>query len=61
MAKLRIRQVRSAIGRREDQGATLKALGIRKLHHEVVKEDSPSVRGMVEKIRHLVDVEEIAD
>jgi large subunit ribosomal protein L30 len=56
--KLRITQVRSAIGRREDQKRTIRALGIRRLHQTVTQEDSPQVRGMIEKVKHLVRVEE---
>jgi large subunit ribosomal protein L30 len=56
--KLKITQLRSAIGRKAYQKRTLKALGIRRLHQTVHKEDSPQVRGMIEKVRHLVRVEE---
>jgi large subunit ribosomal protein L30 len=58
--KLKITQVRSSIGRRWDQGATLKALGIRKMNQSVVKDDTPQIRGMVRKIEHLLKVEEIS-
>ena len=57
--KLRIRQVRSASGHRSDQGATVKALGLRRLNVPVEKDDTPQIRGMVFKIRHLVEVEEV--
>jgi len=57
MAKLRITLVKSPIGYERDQGATVKALGLRRIRHAVEKEDSPSVRGMVQKIRHLVKVD----
>lgn len=59
--KLRIRQVRSAIGRAFDQKGTLKALGIRKLNKTVIKDDIPQIRGMIRKIRHLLLVEEIEE
>lgn len=59
--KLRITQVRSAIGREFDQKGTLKALGIRKLNSTVIKEDTPQIRGMIRKIRHLLVVEEIKE
>ena len=59
--KLRITQVRSAIGREFDQKGTLKALGIRKLNSTVIKEDTPQIRGMIRKIRHLLVVEEIEE
>jgi large subunit ribosomal protein L30 len=57
--KLKIRQTRSAIGRQESQKRTVRALGIRRLHQVVVVDDSPQVRGMVRKVRHLLEVEEI--
>ncbi len=56
--KLKIKQVRSAIGRLDGQKRTLKALGIRKLGSDVVQDDTPVIRGMVNKVRHLVTVEE---
>jgi len=57
--KLRITLVRSTIGRPKDQGLTVRSLGLRRLHHTVERPDSPSIRGMVNKIHHLVTVEEI--
>ncbi len=59
MPKLRIRQVRSASGHRSDQQATIRALGIRRLNRPVELKDTPQIRGMVFKVRHLVEVEEI--
>lgn len=58
---LRITLVKSTIGRPADQGRTVTALGLRRLNHTVEREDTPSIRGMVNKIRHLVVVEEIDD
>ncbi len=55
---LRITQVRSAIGCPADQKATVKALGLKRLHHTVEQVDSPTVRGMITKVSHLVKVEE---
>jgi len=55
--KLKITQIRSAIGRHFDQKGTLKALGIRKLNDTVIKDDSPQVKGMIRKIRNLLLVE----
>lgn len=57
MGKLRITLVKSPIGYERDQGATVKALGLRRIRHSVEKEDTPSVRGMVQKVRHLVKVD----
>lgn len=56
---LRITYVKSAIGYRQEQRDTLRSLGLRRLHQTVEKPDTPSIRGMVNKVRHLVRVEEI--
>ena len=61
MRKLRISQVRSAIGRHMDQKLTLRALGITRLHRSVIHNDSPQIRGMVNKVRHLLEVEVIEE
>jgi large subunit ribosomal protein L30 len=61
MAKIKITLTRSLIGRPEDQRATVKALGLGKTNSSVVKDDSPAVRGMVRKVSHLVNVEEVQD
>jgi len=53
-----ITQVGSPIGRPKDQGATLVGLGLNKLHRSRTLEDTPSVRGMIDKVRHLLRVEE---
>ena len=58
MAKIRITQIRSAIGSKPEQRATLKALGLRRIRHEVVKSDSPTVRGMINKVLHMVSISE---
>jgi len=58
MSKLRVRWVKSASRRREDQKRTIKALGLRKLGQTVEHGDTPSVRGMITKVRHLLAVEE---
>ena len=57
---LRITLIRSTIGRPKDQGLTVRALGLRRLHQTVERPDNPSIRGMVTKIRHLVSVEELS-
>ena len=57
--RIRVRQVKSASGHRGDQVATARALGIRRLHQSVEHDDTPQIRGMLFKIRHLVEVEEI--
>ncbi len=53
---IRIRQVRSAIGAKPSQRATLRSLGLRRIRHEVEQADSPAVRGMIKKVEHLVTV-----
>ena len=57
MAKLRITWVKSGIGYAEDQKRTLKALGLRRLNHRVTHNDCIAIRGMINKVRHLVKVE----
>ncbi|MFK7866578.1 MAG: 50S ribosomal protein L30 [Alphaproteobacteria bacterium] len=53
---IKVRQIASPIGRKKDQLATLKGLGLNKMHRERVLEDTASVRGMVRKVHHLVTV-----
>ena len=50
-------QIGSPIGRREDQEATLKGLGLNKRHRRRTLEDTPAVRGMIHKVQHLVRIE----
>lgn len=59
-SQLRITLVRSTIGRPGDQERAVKSLGLRKVNHTVVRNDDPSIRGTVNKISHLVRVEEVA-
>jgi large subunit ribosomal protein L30 len=62
MAKvLEIKLLKSPIGYNKRQKATVKALGLRKLHQVVEKEDTPSIRGMVTAVSHLVEVTEKAN
>ena len=61
MAKLNIKQVRSAIGRKSDQKKTLVALGITKVGSEVIHNDTPQIKGMIKKIGHLLEVSEIIE
>lgn len=58
MSKLHITWVKSGIGYKRDQRRTLKALGFRRLNQCVTHEDSNSLRGMINKVKHLVKVEE---
>lgn len=59
MARLRITQTRSLIGRPQDQRGTVKALGLRRIRHTVEHDDSAVIKGMIHKVIHLVSVEEI--
>ncbi|HOE14727.1 MAG TPA: 50S ribosomal protein L30 [Candidatus Saccharicenans sp.] len=56
---LKIKLVRSLIGRPEKHRLVARGLGLKKLNSEVIREDCPEIRGMVRKISHLVKVEEI--
>lgn len=58
MAQIKITQTKSRINCLAVQKRTLDALGLRKMNHTVVKEDTPSIRGMVQKVHHLVTVTE---
>lgn len=57
MPELRVKQVRSSIGTKPKHRATLKALGLRRIGHVVIKQDTAQIRGMVKSISHLVEVE----
>ncbi len=57
--KLKIKQVKSAIGYSQREKNTIKALGIRKLQQEVLMPNNPQIRGMIGKVRHLLKVEEV--
>jgi large subunit ribosomal protein L30 len=57
--KLLITQVRSTIGRKQNQRATLLSLGLRKIRQQVERDDTPQIRGMIKTVQHLVTVEEV--
>ncbi len=59
MGKIKITQVKSLIKRSQRQKDTMKALGLKRINHSVVKEVNPQIAGMVAKISHLVKVEEV--
>jgi large subunit ribosomal protein L30 len=59
MSRLKVTQVRSVIDRPRDQKDTVRRLGLQRINDSVVKDDRPEIRGMIEKVRHLVDVEEV--
>ncbi len=58
--KLKIKQIRSTIGRLRNQKLTVKALGLKKIGYTVEHEDSPSIRGMINTVKHLVHVEDVS-
>lgn len=60
MSKLKVTWIKSDIGYSEDQKRTIESLGLKRLNHSVVKEDSATLRGMIVKVRHLVKVEEVS-
>jgi large subunit ribosomal protein L30 len=59
MTQLRVTQVRSVIDRPKDQKDTVRRLGLHRIRDSVIKEDRPEIRGMIRKVRHLVQVEEV--
>lgn len=58
---VKVTLVRSPIGYRKDQADTVKALGLRKMNSSVVVQDTPAIRGMINKVVHLVQVEEVIE
>jgi large subunit ribosomal protein L30 len=59
MAQLKVTQLKSEIGGKQNQRDTLRSLGLKRIGDSVVKEDRPEIRGMVNTVRHLVSVEEV--
>ena len=59
MSKLMVTQVRSVIGRPENQRRIIESLGLKRNQTSVIHNDTPAIRGMVFKVRHLVNVEEV--
>jgi large subunit ribosomal protein L30 len=59
MPRLKVTQVKSQIGGKQNQRDTLRSLGLKRMHDTVVKEDRPEIRGMIHTVRHLVVVEEV--
>ena len=59
MTRLKVTQTRSVIDRPQDQKDTVRRLGLHRIRDSVVKEDRPDIRGMLDKVRHLVSVEEM--
>ncbi|MEE4310941.1 MAG: 50S ribosomal protein L30 [candidate division KSB1 bacterium] len=58
--QIKITLTKSPIGYNQKQRSTVDALGIRKMHQSVVHNDTPQIRGMIEKISHLVTIEEVS-
>ena len=59
MAQLKITWIKSCIGKPQTQRKVVRSLGLRRLHHSVIHSDTPTIRGMVNKVSHLVRVEEL--
>ena len=59
MAQLKVTQVRSATSRGSKQRGTIRALGLKRIGHTVTHEDKPEIRGMINAVGHLVEVEEV--
>ena len=59
MSRLKVSQVRSAVGGRQNQRDTLRTLGLKRIGDVAVKEDRPEIRGMINTVTHLVTVEEV--
>jgi large subunit ribosomal protein L30 len=59
MSPLKVTQVRSVIGSKEGHKRTVRALGLKRIRDSRVHEDTPQIRGMVHKVRHLVEAEEV--
>jgi large subunit ribosomal protein L30 len=57
--KLKVTQRRSVIDRPKDQKVTVRRLGLHRIRDSVVKDDTPDVRGMISKVQHMVEVEEV--
>ncbi len=58
-ASLQVTQIRSTIGRPQDQRDTVRSLGLKRIRHTVIQPDRPEIRGMLRKIPHLVTFEEV--
>lgn len=56
---LKITQTRSLIGQKKDHKKTIEALGLKRIRHTVIKNDTPQIRGMIKKVIHMVEFEEV--
>ena len=59
-SRLKVTLKKGLVGRPEDQRGTVRALGLKRIGHTVVKDDRPEIRGMIFKVKHLVEVEEVS-
>ena len=59
--KLKVTQIQSSIGNKVKAKRTIEALGLKRMHHTVVHEDNPQIRGMIFRVKHMVTVEEIEE
>lgn len=59
MKQLKVTQKKSLISRKREHRKTVRALGLRRINHSVIHEDTPQIRGMLHKVDYLIDVEEI--
>jgi large subunit ribosomal protein L30 len=59
MVRLRVTQVRSTVGKTRRMRETVRALGLKRIRHSVVKDDRPEIRGMIARVGHLIEVEEV--
>lgn len=59
MSQIKVTQTKSIIGRRADHRRTIRALGLHRIRHSVIHEDSPQIRGMIHQVRYMVEVEEV--
>ncbi len=60
MAQLKVTQIRSTIGTKKNQRDSLRTLGLKRIRHTVVREDTPQTRGLINVVAHLVTVEEVS-
>ena len=59
MSQIKVTQTKSIIGRRADHRRTVKALGLKRINHSVIHNDTPQIRGMIHQVRYMVEVEEV--
>jgi len=60
-SRLKVTLKKGLVGRPEDQRGTVRALGLKRIGHTVLKDDRPEIRGMIFKVKHLVEVEEVVE